>query len=188
MTHVERRKRFINYSIKRGMQLRLLFKVMTVAFLGIVLASVIFYVHSNIKIEGSFKQFHILGNNFLEYLLPVVLIALLIGVVFAAALAILFPHRIAGPLYRIEKNLKDRVRDGDLTVKFSIREGDEMGELVDSLNTMMTGLNVRLKKIKESAEILDSLLRGPDETISLDKIRELSGIINNGVAGFKLKA
>lgn len=186
MAHTERRKRIVNYSIKRAMQLRLLFKVMTIALLGVILTSVIFYVYSNKEIEGSFKQFHIMARDFLDYLLPAVLLALFIGIVVAAVFAVFFPGRIAGPLYRIEKNLKERVAEGDLTVRFNVRKGDEMGELADSLNVMIVGINGRLEKIKKPVEDLEDLLRGSKEGISLDKVSELAGTIGDAVREFKV--
>jgi TolB-like protein len=133
---VKERRKLINYSIKRQMQLRLLGRVMAVVLISLGLAAVIFYLYSDQEVGRSFKEFHVHARNFLDFLLPVVIVTFFLGVFAASGLAVFFPHRIAGPLYRLERDLKEKVGGGDLTVSFSVRKGDELRELADALNIM----------------------------------------------------
>lgn len=151
---MKNRRSVINYSIKKQMQLRLLVRVMLIALIATGIAAAFFYFYSNQEIGQSFKQFHIHARSFLDFLLPAIVVALIIGIVIAFGMAIFFPHRIAGPLYRMEKELKEKVGEGDLTVRFSVRNGDEVGELADALNIMVEKLRLRLGKIKTASDEL----------------------------------
>ncbi|MBI5237923.1 MAG: methyl-accepting chemotaxis protein [Deltaproteobacteria bacterium] len=150
MTIVNRR-RSVNFSIKREMQLRLLLRVMLIVVAAIGLAGVFFYFYSRQSVGQSFKQFHIQATTFLDFLLPVVVIALVTGVVTALILTIFFPHKIAGPLYRMERLIKDDIGSGNLTVRFTVRKGDELNDLADALNIMLDRLKDKVGRINEAA-------------------------------------
>ncbi len=151
---MKNRRSVINYSIKKQMQFRLLARVMLIALIATGLVAAFFYFYSNQEIGQSFRHFHIQARNFLDFLLPSIVIALIIGIVIAFSMAIFFPHRIAGPLYRMERELKEKVSEGDLTVRFSVRKGDELGELAQALNIMIEKLNLRLGRIKTASDEL----------------------------------
>lgn len=151
---MKNRRSVINYSIKKQMQFRLLVRVMLIALIATGIAAAFFYFYSNQEIGQSFKQFHIHARSFLDFLLPAIVVALIIGIVIAFGMAIFFPHRIAGPLYRMERELKEKVGEGDLTVRFSVRNGDEVGELADALNIMVEKLRLRLGRIKTASDEL----------------------------------
>ncbi len=57
-----------------------------------------------------------------------------------AAISVLFSHKIAGPLFRIEKNL-ELIGSGDLTVQTRFRGNDQLMALADEINTMTRSLN-----------------------------------------------
>jgi len=63
-------------------------------------------------------------------------------------LGLLFSHRIAGPLYRIEKTLIE-ITKGNLTLKIKLRQGDELTSLADIINTMTDNFNSVLVLNKE---------------------------------------
>jgi methyl-accepting chemotaxis protein len=50
-----------------------------------------------------------------------------------------FSHRIAGPSYRLVQACR-QVRDGDLTVRVSLRDGDHLGEVADAFNATLQWL------------------------------------------------
>lgn len=79
------------------------------------------------------------------------LIPKLIIFVLAVAFASIFvSHKIAGPIYRFEKEAK-AIGEGDLTVKFKLRKGDELKELADALEKMVGVLRNKIKDALESA-------------------------------------
>lgn len=182
------RRSVINYSIKRQMQFRLLLRVMLIALIATGLTTAFFYFYSNQEIGQSFKQFHIQARSFLDLLLPAIIIALAIGIIMAFIMALFFPHRIAGPLYRMERELKERVGEGDLTVKFSLRKGDEVGDLADALNIMIEKLKLKIGRIRAASNELAShsgnANKGGEEHIK--KIAELTKKIEEAVKEFRL--
>ncbi len=82
------RRKTINYSVKRNMQIRLFLKVFSISLIGIALMAVIFYLYSNREINENYRQFHIHAQNFLDYLLPTVALSALAAVFSAAAITI----------------------------------------------------------------------------------------------------
>lgn len=94
---------------------------------------------------------------------------------------IFISHKIAGPMFRIEKSA-EAINKGDLRVNFKIRRGDEMHGTAGALNTMVETLHKDIQKIKaESAalsEKIDSLAaKGAIPKTELESLKiALSGI------------
>lgn len=184
---MKNRRSIINYSIKREMQYRLLLKVMFIAFIATGLAGAFFYFYSNQEVGQSFRQFHITARSFLDFLFPAVIIALLIGIVTSFGMAIFFPHSIAGPLHRIERDIKERLGEGDLSVRFSVRKGDEVGELADALNIMVEKMRLKVEKVKSVSEELATNTRNINKNDeSFKKLSELAGKLKKAVDEIKL--
>ncbi|CAG1065685.1 hypothetical protein BAC1_01272 [uncultured bacterium] len=72
-----------------------------------------------------------------------------------AAISVLFSHRIAGPLYRLEKNL-DALASGDLTVSTRFRGMDQLSVLADELNGLVRSLNHTARSVSEAAKELEA--------------------------------
>ncbi len=180
---VRNRRKKINFSVKRQMQMRLFFRVVSIAAAGIGLMAVIFYFYSYREISGSYRQFHIQAQNFLDYLLPAVILSLSAAVVFAAAITVFFPHKIAGPLYRIEKDLKEKVSKGDFTVRFAIRKGDEVSELPETVNLLLEKLRNMVEKAKTPAGELYSITSGAE---AYKDIEGLVREINDALREFRI--
>ena len=64
-----------------------------------------------------------------------------------ALISIFLSHRVAGPIYRMEKFLKG-VAKGDLSTKLHLRKGDELQDLADAINEMTDDLKNRVHKLK----------------------------------------
>ncbi|MFA4842836.1 MAG: methyl-accepting chemotaxis protein [Candidatus Omnitrophota bacterium] len=64
-----------------------------------------------------------------------------------ALLSIFISHKIAGPLYRVERFIKGVAR-GDLSSKLRLRKGDELQELAEAINDMTDDIKNRVKKLK----------------------------------------
>ena len=174
----DRRKK-INFSVKREMQLRLLLKILTIVSIGIGLMGLIFYIYSNREIGNSYRQFHITAKNFLDYLMPAVIISLVIGFLASIGITIFFPHKIAGPLYRIERDLREKVGAGDLRVKFILRKGDEVQDLADAINTTIEQLREKIERVNDVVDRIDGAIKNKADDDELEKlVRELKEAIN----------
>lgn len=51
-------------------------------------------------------------------------------------LSLYYSHRIAGPLYRLEKDISQMIKGSDLTQTFKLRKHDELKELAAALNKL----------------------------------------------------
>lgn len=78
---------------------------------------------------------------------------------------IFLSHKIAGPMYRIERSA-EAIKNGDLSVSFKIRKGDEMKDAASALENMVDSLQADFAKIKAADSFLDK------------KIAEISPQIN----------
>lgn len=174
-------RKTINFSIKKQLQIRLFIKVLGVALIGIGLMAAIFYFYSNREIGGSYKQFHVHAKNFLDYLLPAVVLSIVAAVLFATAITLFFPLTIAGPLYRIERDIKDRVAEGDLSVRFNLRKGDEVDDLANALNISFEKIGGTIRNMQDTAVKLKSIASDKDP-----EIKKLVNDLNEEVQKFKL--
>jgi len=76
----------------------------------------------------------------------------ILGVV-AVLVTLLASHKIAGPIYRFEKDIQ-QVGEGDLRHRIRIRKNDQFQELAVSLNQMIDGLSSRVSAVKNEAQAL----------------------------------
>lgn len=82
------------------------------------------------------------------------LIRLFILAPFVVLLAIFVSHRIAGPLFRIERFLGD-VAQGDLSQRLTLRKKDELKELAGAINEMTDSLKDRANRLKGAVNMTD---------------------------------
>jgi len=80
------------------------------------------------------------------------ILALLVIVV-VASISIIFTHKIAGPIYKIERSFRQIMDEKDLSLRIFLRTGDELQELADEINGLLDHLNhtVMLEQQKSEA-------------------------------------
>ena len=177
MDYSIKRKR-INYSVKTKMQLRMFMKVYVISLTGAGLMAGIFYFYSNRAINASYRQFHQHADNFLDFLLPAIILSMLVTILLSAAITLFLPIKYAGPLFRIERDFREKVGEGDLTIRFILRPGDEVFDLADSVNTGLDNLGQKISSLKESVNNLESVIEGDkgketqEVTVLVRKIKE----------------
>ena len=183
-----KRKRFFNFSIKKRLQLRMLLKIWSIIFITLLLTGIIFYFYSDINVGKSYRLFHVKADNFLDFLFPVLLAGFFSSLVLGFFAAVFFPNAIAGPLYRIEKELID-IGKGNLKKKINIRKKDEIGDLAGSMNIMVEGLRLKLKKMGDIAGHIDELVaQASKENIDdiVKKIKAENASLQETINIFKL--
>ncbi len=74
-----------------------------------------------------------------------ILVSMLIVSPLILALGIFLSHKIAGPVYRIEKTI-GKMAQGDFSDRITLRKGDEMKSLADSINKLADSLE-RSRKV-----------------------------------------
>ena len=180
------RRRKLNFSIKRKMQVRLLLKILTIVLISTTVCSAVFYFYSNQEIGQSYRLFHVKAKNFLDFLLPAVILSFVLSVIIGLVFSLFFPHAIVGPLFRIERELFN-IGKGDLTVNIHLRQGDEVQDLVDNINIMVKSLRERLLEIKKRGEELRKISSKDQEGGGqILKLKEVSQKLSEELNYFRL--
>ena len=172
------------YFIRKSFQSRFIIKFCILVMIGAFLSGIIIYMMSKNTVTTTFENSRLLMKSTADFILPAVLLASAIVIVFIGALAIaltLFTsHNIVGPLYRMEKDIED-VASGDLTKKFKVRKTDEIKTLATSLEKMTNVLNRDIADIKNSLFEIETALEEPDKKSALkglkEKIKDLRNLL-----------
>jgi len=183
-----KRKRLFDFSIKKRLQWRILVKIWSIILASLFVTGIIFYFYSDINVGKSYRLFHVKAESFLDFLIPVLLTGFFASLILGVVASLFFPHAIAGPLYKIERELVD-IGKGDLRKEIKIRKGDELKDLADSVNIMARGLRDNIKAISDiSVEIGELVARARDESPNetINKIEVANSNLQETIRKFKL--
>lgn len=178
---LERRR---NYYINKQFQRNFILKFCTLVLIGSIISGGIIYMMSRSAVTTTFENSRLTMKSAADYVLPAVLLAtaivtILVGI--ATVFITLFTsHKIAGPLYRIEKDI-DEVTSGNLKTLFHLRNGDEIKPIVARLNAMVESLRHRVADIKAIVNDLDADLAAsgsPGAEKNKEKIRRLKDAVD----------
>ncbi|MFC1708737.1 HAMP domain-containing protein [Candidatus Omnitrophota bacterium] len=153
-----------DYFIKKKFQGKFMFKFCMLVVLGAVITGAFLYLLSADTVTTAFIDSRLSIIRTSDYILPILISSSLISVVLvsiATVFVIMFlSHRIAGPLYKMEKSVKE-IGEGNLNLKINLRSTDEITEMADRLNEMTRNIRERLTEIKscvgDFGDQLDSL-------------------------------
>ena len=182
-----RRKRFFNFSIKRRLQLRLLVKIWSIILASLLVTGIIFYFYSDINVGKSYRLFHVKAENFLDFLIPVLVCGFFASLILGVVASFMFPHAIAGPLYRIERELAE-IGKGNLRKEIRLRKGDELKDLADSINLMIGDLRDKVKTISDISGQIGGLAEeatAEDSDETIDKIKLANANLQEAIRRFK---
>ena len=176
----ERRK---NYYIKKKFQRNFILKFFTLLLLGTLISGAIIYLMSRGALTTTFDNSRLAIRSTADYILPSVLLsgaAVMIIIGFAAIIMTLFAsHKIAGPLYRIGKDI-DELASGNLNVRFVLRGGDEIKELAYKLDSMAQSLNLTAAAIKNALTSLEISSKdvSPETKKNIQDLKEATSKFN----------
>jgi len=180
-----KRRKILNYSVNRNLQVRMLIRIGAVVFSSLFLSTLIYYIFANRKVTDSYQMFHIRAENFLDFLLPVVIISFVASLLLGVVTALFVPRYIAGSLYRIEQDVL-KVLVGDLGVKISLRKGDEGESLAGTLNSMIRKFDETISRTQADLDESNSISGSSDTTEQkLDKLREIHGRMKDRFAQYR---
>ena len=114
-------------------------------------------------------------------------IIILAALIFLAG--IFFSHKLAGPMYRIEKSA-EAIQHGDLRVNFKIRKGDEMRDAAGALEGMVGTLHEDIKKMKAESIALEERInllteRGAIPKEESNRLKEILKSIDSVLSKYK---
>ena len=139
------KRKKLNLQVKSEFQRWLLVRILATVILSSVVAAVILYFYSSQEIGESFYDAHIKIRRVSDLLLPVIIAGSFISLLSGTVLALFLPQKIAGPVFRIEEDLKE-VRAGNLKKEIRLREGDPLKDLATAINKTISFLCAKIEK------------------------------------------
>ncbi len=135
----------------KGLQRNMLMRFIVVTAIGGIVATILFYIITNRRLEEVIYTFH-LPSSIDEFLLPYVITANLAGlliVIIALILAMKSTFwKVAGPLFRVSQDIQKLI-DGDLTVNIRLRKDDEFNDIAEDFDLMGKSMRDKFFKVKE---------------------------------------
>lgn len=181
-----------NYFIKKTFQLKFIGVFLTLIISGSLILGWVIYMMTNQALAETFYKSHLQIKSTWEILFPSVAVATGLAVfitgIITIVMVLIFSHKIAGPLFRFEKNMEE-VAKGDLTVKTKLRDKDQLEMLAKTLNLLTEGLNKQMKEIKTGIGKLSECLKTANYFEDASKIQEIKDNVehlNKIISQFKL--
>ncbi len=160
------KRKKLNLGVKKKFQMWLLVRILGTVVLSSVIAAGVLYFYAHKETADSFYDAHIKIRRVSDLLLPVIAAGSLVSLISGSILAIFLPQKIAGPIYRIEQDLK-AVQDGDLTTVVRIRNEDVLKDLQDTINLTIASLRAKVGEIKDSqGELERSITAGEKNEVA----------------------
>ena len=155
-TSHKRRQVYIN----KGFQTKFIIKFVLVLILGGAISIALTLFSTQGTLTSTFVNSKLLIQNTSLAIMPSVIYTNLVTTAVVGLImvmvALLVSHKIAGPMYRFEKDI-ERITNGDLKSRVKLRKGDQFKLLAISLNIMLDQLNANLTDIKkQTAAIADN--------------------------------
>ena len=148
-----RRKYFIN----RAFQLNFILRFVGLVMIGSLFSGLVLYFYMAHQLDNGPE---VMYHNTMALLTPAIFFTQLIVGIFLISMTtyvvLLLSHRIAGPLYRLER-VAERVGDGDLTVKIGFRNKDALLPFKSSFQNMIDNLQCRMLRIRDNVQELRNI-------------------------------
>lgn len=158
MTKTAAQNRRRNYFIKKRFQTSFIIKFCLLLLLACVIMGFAAYLLTEKTTTTSFENLRLTVKSTSDYILPILIYSSIMAVILvslATIVIVLFiSHRIAGPLYRLERSISD-IGNGDLTVNTYLRQADEIKVLAEVLNKAVKGIREPLSSSKAKTEELE---------------------------------
>lgn len=177
--HIKRRQ----YFVQKDFQFKFILKFCMVLLVGIIISTGLVLLFSENTLTSSFEQSRLVIRNTASAILPNVFLSHAIAFVLISFLAIvvtlLVSHKLAGPLFRFEKELKE-MGNGDLTKVVKIRKDDQVKAIADGLNEMRANLQKKILDIKaEIEQIIESTSGQEIPSDLMKRLDRLNQMISN---------
>ena len=151
--------------VKKEFQFNFILKFCTILLVGVLISSGLLFLFSQDTLTSTFSHSRLVIKSTAEAMLPAIIITNLISlaliVVTTIIVTLYISHKIAGPIFRLEKEIQ-RIGQGDLSTVITLRDKDQMVDVVQRVNEMTTGLHRRVAEIKRQAESIARSASHPD--------------------------
>lgn len=169
MSRIHRKK--LNLGVKKQFQVWLLIRVLGVVLFTSLVAAAVLYFYARQEIAASFFQAHIKIRRVSDLLVPVIMAGSLVSLLSGMALALFLPQKIAGPVFRIETELR-KIMNGDLTTIIHLRHEDILQDLAGQINLNTGDLRQKIQDLKERNSTMEKLAAENNMVALLPVLRE----------------
>lgn len=163
------------YFIDKEFQRNFILKFCGLVVLTSVISGVALYLFLRNTVTTAFVNSRLSIVSTSDYVVPSLIVSSLISVALvgiATAIVVMYlSHRIAGPLYNIERSIKE-VGKGDLTTKIQLRSTDEMAKLAGCINEMTDNLKNSISEIKSKSVDLGKAIDAQERRENLTQKKE----------------
>jgi methyl-accepting chemotaxis protein len=146
-TKAYKRKQFL---VAKRFQFKYIGLLLVLMFVTALLCS--YVVYYTMMISMGEKLANVYPQGRLVSIINAVNLRIMAGLIIIAPLVAVFgllaSHRIAGPMYRMEQYLKG-VAAGDLSVRLTLRQGDEFVPIAEGINKALNTIKESLKAQKD---------------------------------------
>jgi methyl-accepting chemotaxis protein len=145
------------YFIDRKFQTDFILKFCAVLLFGAILSVGVTLLTTQETLTSSFVGSKLVIEKTSLAILPSVILTNVITTLVVAVIVILVTllvsHKIAGPMFRFEKDIEE-ISQGNLQKRIKTRNGDQFGNVARSLNEMVGNLNSKLTSVKRDLDRL----------------------------------
>lgn len=174
-----------NYFIKKGFQLNFVYKFILLLLIeALLIAGLFMYISTDTLTTGYADSRLTIDRTWKFFLVPSLHIVLIVAIgtaLIGLFLFILLSHRIAGPLYRFEADLKV-MASGDLTKRINVRKTDQLSALKDDLNDFVGGIDKSLGIIKGRVDDIEAAARKKGDADMVSK----TSLLRSEIDKFKI--
>jgi methyl-accepting chemotaxis protein len=151
------------YYIKKEFQMVFIIKFCLLVILGGIVSGAVIYLVSQGSATTVFENSRIRIKSTADFILPAVLLSTAVVTVLVGLASVIVTlyasHKIAGPIYRIEKDL-EKVMLGDLRVKFNLRKNDQLQALAIMIEALVANLGDNIKELRQARSELAKIAEG----------------------------
>ncbi len=182
---VRRKKLFI----KKDYQFNFIMKFCLLVLIGAILSSGLLFFFSQGTLTSSFEDSRLVIKQTSFAIMPMViytnLFTLVLITIAAIAVVLYISHRIAGPMFRFEKDLQE-IGEGNLMKKISLRKKDQFTDMANSFNTMTSELRNRVLEVDGCVvDLMEAELNGKSPEKYREELERIHALIHKN---FHLKS
>ena len=167
----------------KNFQLKFVYRFITLLVIASVVLGVILYYLCSNSVTTAFENSRLVVKTTADFILPAIIIGSLIMFIFVGIisiiLTIMFTHKIAGPLYRIEKFIVG-FKDGYISNFICLRSTDEIKDLAEKCNDMSKEFSCRIEDIKKDIRRIEDVQEKVSSLTDAKKIAavDIENVIN----------
>ncbi|MBU0481013.1 MAG: methyl-accepting chemotaxis protein [Proteobacteria bacterium] len=141
---MKHKRKKLNLQVKKKFQIWLLKRILATVVVSSVVAALILYFYAQQEVGASFYEAHIKIRKVSDLLIPVILAGSFVSLISGTLLALFLPQKVAGPVFRMEQDLKE-IQEGNFNKVIRLRDGDPLQGLAETINQTFAVVREKLK-------------------------------------------